>query len=431
MQDWNKLPVARWAESLRIGADVRSVIEFLELQGTFRFPRLPNGLFSASASDAEGFAETGYQHIWVRDNMHIAHAHLVIGKPEVAVRCVRTLLDYFAKHRHRLTTIDAADIDYSDPMNRPHIRFDGRTLGELEEKWAHAQNDALGYFVWLTSRLARLGHLELTEADRDIVVDIVRFWDKVKFWEDEDSGHWEENRKISASSIGVALAGLRELDRYLGEEERAPVLQSVLSRLMDEGGQALDRILPAECIQEDPSKNRRYDSALLFLIYPMEIVSDPIADRIISDVEEHLMGPIGIRRYLGDSYWCADYRTLLASDQRTADFSDSLDARNALLKPGMEAQWCIFDPIISVIYGRRYEKSRQPKDLDRQRYFLGRAFGQLTTADSRFGAWKLPESYFCERGEWIPNDITPLLWTQANVRLALEQMAVSLEPRNG
>jgi len=426
MQDWNRRPIAQWAESLKTEAEVRSLIGFLEERGTFQFPRLPNGLFSASASTADDFKSTGYQHIWVRDNMHIAHAHLAIGQPEVAVQCVRTLLNYFTKHRHRLTTIDARDVDYSDPMNRPHIRFDGRTLSELEEKWAHAQNDALGYFVWLAARLARLGHLTLSPDESDVVVDILRFWEKVKFWEDEDSGHWEENRKISASSIGVALGGLTELDRLLGEAERAPVLQALLSRLTAKGREALDRILPAECIQADLTKNRRYDAALLFLIYPMEVVSDPIADQIISDVEQHLMGPIGIRRYKGDSYWCADYKTLLAADQRTADFSDSLEARNALLQEGMEAQWCIFDPILSVIYGRRYAGNRGAEDLARQRKFLDRSLRQLTTAESRFGAWKLPESYFCERGKWIPNDITPLLWTQANTRLALEQMAESL-----
>ncbi len=428
MQDWNSLPVSQWAASLQSEAEVRSLVTFLEGKGSFQFPRLPNGLFSAAASTADDFESTGYQYIWVRDNMHIAHAHLVIGQPEVAVKCIRTLLDYFTKHRHRLTMIEAKDIDYSNPMNRPHIRFDGRTLSELEEKWAHAQNDALGYFVWLTARLARLGHLTLSPAESDVVVDIVRFWDKVKFWEDEDSGHWEENRKISASSIGVALGGLMELDRLLGEAERAPVLQALLSRLMAQGRAALDRILPAECIQADPTKNRRYDSALLFLIYPIEVVPEPIADQIISDVEQHLLGPIGIRRYQGDSYWCADYKTLLASDQRTADFSDSLEARNALLKEGMEAQWCIFDPIVSLVYGRRYEARRDAADLARQRQFLDRGLRQLTTAESRFGAWKLPESYFCERGKWVPNDITPLLWSQANLRLALEQMAVSLRP---
>ncbi|AMV19942.1 glycoside hydrolase family 15 protein [Planctomyces sp. SH-PL14] len=426
MTNWKTTAVADWAPALKTESDVRSLIAFLEEQGTFHFPRLQNGLFSAAAGTAEDFETTGYQHIWVRDNMHIAHAHLAIGQVDVAVQCVNTLLDYFTKHRHRMTTIEAEDIDYSNPMNRPHIRFDGRTLSELEEKWAHAQNDALGYFVWLTARLARQGHLTLTADQREVVLDIVRFWDKVKYWEDEDSGHWEEVRKIAASSVGVALAALKELDAFLGEAGRAPVLQALLSRLESQGKKALDGILPAECVQADPLKNRKYDAALLFLIYPMEVVDGAMADAIIANVEKHLMGPIGIRRYIGDSYWCADYKTLLSTELRTADFSDDLEARNALLREGMEAQWCIFDSIISVIYGRRYETSRSEADLARQRFFLERALKQLTPAESKFGPWKLPESYYCEKGKWVPNDITPLLWTQANLRLGLEQMAHSL-----
>jgi hypothetical protein len=429
MRDWSGTAVADWTEYLRTENDVRSLVQFLEQQGTFRFPRLPNGLFSAAAGESEDFEATGYQHIWVRDNMHIAHAHLVIGAPDVAVQCVRTLLEYFIKHRHRLTTIDSEEIDFSDPMNRPHIRFDGRALAELEEKWAHAQNDALGYFVWLTARLARTRHLPLTPDEHAIVFEIVRFWDKVRYWEDEDSGHWEENRKVSASSIGVALAGLVELDQLLSETDGKSDIGPLLSRLIAYGQAALDRILPHECVDGEPENHRRHDAALLFLIYPMAVVDDETADRIIADVETHLLKEIGIRRYLGDSYWCADYKTLLATDLRTSDFSDALDARNALLRPGMEAQWCIFDSILSVIYGRRYEASRSADDLERQRYFLSRALKQLTPASSRFGAWRCPESYFCENGQWVPNDICPLLWTQANLRLGLEQMALSLSSR--
>ncbi|RLS37264.1 MAG: phosphorylase kinase, partial [Planctomycetota bacterium] len=33
--------------------------------------------------------------------------------------------------------------------------------------------------------------------------------------------------------------------------------------------------------------------------------------------------------------------------------------------------------------------------------------------------YRCPESYFCEKGQWIPNDITPLLWTQGNLWQAL------------
>ena len=37
------------------------------------------------------------------------------------------------------------------------------------------------------------------------------YFQAIRYWQDEDSGHWEERRKIEASSIGAVVAGLREL----------------------------------------------------------------------------------------------------------------------------------------------------------------------------------------------------------------------------
>ena len=72
-----------------------------------------------------------------------------------------------------------------------------------------------------------------------------------------------------------------------------------------------------------------------------------------------------------------------------------------------------------MIHGRRFQKFGSASDRERQLFHLQRSLGQLTTAESRFGAYRCPESYFCENGQYVPNDITPLLWTQANLRLAL------------
>ena len=166
----------------------------------------------------------------------------------------------------------------------------------------------------------------------------------------------------------------------------------------------------------------------LFLIYPLNVVQDrSVEDTILEDVRTQLQGPYGIRRYPGDSYWCADYRTLMSADMRTGDFSEDLDARDKLLKPGMEAQWCIFDSIIACIYGRRFLDTGDPDMLQRQIDATRRSLSQLTPAGSRFPQYRCPESYFCENGEWIPNDITPLLWTQANLWQALMMLERSLE----
>ena len=417
-------------------ADVDRIVAFLTEQGTFRFPALPNGLFSAALGDSGDFALTGYANIWVRDNIHIAHAHWVIGEKVAAVKTVRAILDFYRKYQHKFVDIIEGRTDANDPMQRPHIRFSGADLSELPEKWSHAQNDALGYWLWLTSKLAIAGDLVLDRGDVWVLIDLLRYWKAIEYWQDEDSGHWEEVRKVSMSSIGVAVSGLAQFIKWLitpaGElaVEIVPDVLELACELAQRGQDVLLAGLPNECVQDDPTKRRAYDAALLFLHYPVDVL--PVtpggdAEAMLLDlVRLHLRGEHGIRRYLGDSYWCADYKTLLKADERTADFSDNLGARDQLLKPGLEAQWCLFEPILSVIYGRRYQRLGDPVDLDLQLHCLKRALGQLTTAESRFGAYRCPESYFCENGKWVPNDITPLLWTQANLRLALHFMRETL-----
>jgi Glycosyl hydrolases family 15 len=392
--------------------DVTQLLKFLEDQGTFQFPTLANGLFSAAAGEGGEFELTGYRNVWVRDNVHIAHAHWQWGQSDKAVAATKSLMAFFKKYQHRFTDIIEGRVDPADPMRRPHIRFEGDHLNELGEKWSHAQNDAIGAFLWLASQLNADCHWN--DSELELLADVARYLTAVKYWEDEDSGHWEEIRKVAASSIGVATAGLEAWGARFG------------GSTSKEGRTALATILPAECHQSDPLKNRRYDSALLFLIYPYRVVTGEMADRIVADVTGNLMGQHGIRRYLGDSYWCANYKEKLSADVRTSDFSDNLADRDKLLEPGLEAQWCLFDPIVSIHYGLRFKQSRDPQDRHRQILHLNRSLSQLTPPGSRFGAYRCPESYFCERGRYVPNDICPLLWTQANLKLALTHLISEL-----
>lgn len=410
--------------------DVNRLCQFLEDHGTFRFPTLATGLFSAAAGEGGDFELTGYRNVWVRDNIHIAHGHWRWGQAEQAVAAVKALMAYFLKYEYRFSEIIAGRVGGADPMNRPHIRFDGLKLVELSEKWSHAQNDALGAFLWLACQLN--SECRWNDAELGLLDQVALFLHHIQFWNDEDSGHWEEVRKVAASSIGVATAGIEAWYDLRKGSAPAMSLSSAFATegtgkaIHIEGRQALSVILPAECIQPDPQQNRRYDAALLFLIYPYRIVSGEMADRIVADVLTNLAGTYGIRRYLGDSYWCADYKQKLAADVRTADFSDNLADRDRLLEPGLEAQWCLFDPIIAIHYGLKYERSGDPADREKQIAHLNRSLSQLSPADAPSGPYRCPESYYCERGRYVPNDICPLLWTQANLKLALIQIQQQL-----
>ncbi len=411
--------------------DVGRLRAFLEQRGTFEFPVLDTGLFAA-ARLSEGAEYTGYDNVWVRDNVHVAHAHFVTGDVAVAARNVAALALYFRRHRHRFEAVIRGDADPADPMNRPHVRFNGRTLAENPERWSHAQNDALGYFLWLFCRLARAGAAEMGPEQWELLGLFPLYFRAIRYWQDEDSGHWEEARKIEASSVGTVVAGLREMSLLLADRSvpdfpcvGETVSGAMLDELMGEGRAALDQILPAECVQSDPAKRRRYDAALLFLIYPLDVADPAQAEQILRDVEAHLQGEHGVRRYLGDSFWCADYKALQSPETRTSDVSDDMTARDALLVPGQEAQWCLFDPTLSTIYGRRYRAAGDPADLQKQVHHLDRSLSQLTGPDGGFPAFLCPELYYLEAGRYVPNDVTPLLWTQANLSIALAEMQQS------
>jgi hypothetical protein len=413
--------------------DVERLVSFLEAGETFRFHCPGNGLYPA-VTPAAGRKADDYRHVWVRDNVHIAHAHYVWGDTGAAVRTVTSLMAFLQSQRGRMRQIIRRPALAAEPVKRPHIRFDGTGLKELKQRWPHAQNDALGYFLWLFCRLAKERLILCGEPERQCLNDLIFYLKAIRYWEDPDSGHWEENRKVSASSIGTVMAGLRALSalravggRWRASSRRAGRMDAAgLADLTAKGEAALQTILPYESRGAKDAERRRYDAALLFLIYPLEVVSGQLASQILTDVRANLEGPYGVRRYRNDSYWCADYRSLFLAKERAADFSENLQARNALIRPGEEAQWCLFDPVIACIYGRRVLEN--PDDTDSrylQTHYLNRALSQLTAGEGEKGALLCPEAYFLENGIYIPNDNTPLQWTMANLRLALHWLKLT------
>eukprot|EP00930_Biecheleria_cincta_P058054 TRINITY_DN43905_c0_g1_i1.p1 TRINITY_DN43905_c0_g1~~TRINITY_DN43905_c0_g1_i1.p1 ORF type:complete len:463 (+),score=90.75 TRINITY_DN43905_c0_g1_i1:32-1420(+) len=382
-----------------------------------------SGLYSAAVADEY----TGYQAVWVRDNIHLANALRSCGEEKKAVRVVRAIANFYRTTVHRADDIISGKADANNPMHRPHIRFDGATGTESNEFWNHKQNDALSYFLWCFASLAKDQLLHPTEEEFALLGKLVLVLEKIEFWHDEDNGHWEEAVKVQASSIGAVVAAMRELQSLASEQFPGLDMQK-LSSLESKGREALQSILLNECVQ--PGKERTYDSALLFLAYPLEVLTIEEEEKILQRVEQNLMGQIGVRRYNGDSYWCQDFKDQVKEEERCSaqeDTNASIAKRDELVQAGKEAQWCIFDPIMSLLHGRAFLRSRNPESLQKQRYHLRRSLGMVTGEECEFGAWKCPESYYCRKGEWVPNDVTPLLWTQANFMLALRAMDASLK----
>ncbi len=222
------MPSAHWnndrlralaAESRFSSHDLAQIEEELERRGTLTLRALGTGLFPAALVDAS--VGSGYESVWVRDNAFVAYAHLVRGQSQVATRTARALMTFFEKSRPRFEAIIAGEVDPDDVMSRPHVRFDGERIAEITvQHWAHAQNDALGYLLWLCSKLAQAGILELDEQGARTLALFPAYFRAIRYWQDEDSGHWEEVRKREASSIGTVAAGLQGLLTLVASDRR-------------------------------------------------------------------------------------------------------------------------------------------------------------------------------------------------------------------
>ncbi len=135
--------------------DLQKISHVLSENNSLYFPAFDNGLFSAAAvKDSNQY--TGYQAAWVRDNIHIAHAHYLLGtddEKQIAVKTVKCLAKYFYKEKMAFEQIIENNSAPKNQKDRPHIRFNGQSLERIKQEWNHAQNDALGYFLWLYSKL--------------------------------------------------------------------------------------------------------------------------------------------------------------------------------------------------------------------------------------------------------------------------------------
>ena len=377
-----------------------------------------NGVFAASSSQVPN-SVTGYQNVWVRDNVMIADSFRRRGELAPAVVCMQALTKFFGTQlpRFRELIANPQRAAHGHDNRRPHIRFAAQALSELPEKWTHAQNDALGQALWFRFSLANTNVLPIDVNDHEIYKVFPAYFAAIKYWQDPDSGAWEEGRKVNNSSVGAVVAGLEEMHRYHLVHKVASPEAERLAQLIARGRQHLDATLPFESPPE-----RLADSALLSLLHPLDVVpSREMQDAILNLIQARLKGHIGIKRYAGDSYFCQDYDEWFPPAKMTTAFTDNLVFRDAHLQPDCEAQWCIFDPLLSIIYGQRFLADRSDRaSLDKQVHYFNRSLSQITPAG------ECPELYFLKRGRYIPNTHTPLAWAQANQALALYLMERSI-----
>jgi Glycosyl hydrolases family 15 len=385
---------------------------FFRSHATLHIPQLPNGVFAA-VSGMSHASVTGYQDFWLRDNAMIAGSFMLRGDFKTALSTMTGLTPFLRQQESRFQQIIRNPSQKDDIQERPHVRFS--PLGE-SRSWSHAQNDALGYVLWLRFALANAGKMDVDTPEYGFYRLFPLYFQAIDYSNDLDSGAWEEDRKLNSSSIGAVMASLRQMHTWLRVHVTDAHICDCVDTLIQQGSAQLRNHLP----YESPPK-RNADAATLLLIHPAEVLNPQDQDAVLQLVERDLVREIGVIRYVGDSYYGQDYPDWFREDQLAGDFSARIALRNAKLRPGFEAQWCLFDSLLSLIYAKKFLSLHDDQSLKKQIDFFNRSLKQLTPGV------QCPELYFCRHGAWVPNPHTPLGWAQANLALALDYMKRSAQ----
>lgn len=350
-----------------------------------------SGLFAAS----DPHVSTGYDKSWLRDNFYETIAFEVMGRWDIVEKTYHAILDIFLKHEEKIDWAIANKP--TESFQYIHARFHPETFDEFWESWGNKQNDAIGCILFRLGELdafeklfragpaARQPHIHplpalmkvsfqinsllRVEKHKRIVQKLVHYLESIEYWKDRDSGMWEEDEELHASSVGACVAGLKSIARV--SEIDVP------DYLIHYGEYALRELLPRE------SERKFVDLSLLSLIWPYDVVTVEERDEILENVEYHLLRERGVIRYKGDHYY----------NRNNDGFSE-------------EAEWTFglsWLAIINEKMGRMDRANALIKDL--------------IAVDTPNG---LPELYFSNSNEY--NDNTPLGWSESLFIVALWEM---------
>jgi phosphorylase kinase alpha/beta subunit len=322
----------------------------------------PTGLFLASSKNVE----TGYDKAWLRDNVYEALAFEYADEWDVVAKAYHTLLDIFDKHIDKINW--ATTNKPFESWQFIHARYNPETLEEFWESWGNKQHDAIGAVLFKLADFEAKGHSVLrNEKDHRTVQTLIYYICNVEYWHDADSGMWEENEEVHASSIGAVVAGLKKWQEVGGKD--------VDQDAIDRGEAALAALLPRE------SEAKFTDLALLSLIYPYNVVSPEMAATIVENLEYHLTKEKGVMRYKFDAY-----------------YNKNIDGYSE------EAEWCFGLSWLAIAH-------KQLGNIEKARHYLDRAAATVTKDG------KIPELYYSHTDE--ANENTPLGWSESMFVVAL------------
>lgn len=327
-----------------------------------------SGLFLASSQDVS----TGYDKAWLRDNFYISLAFEEIEDWVKVYDIWEAILNILIKHKDKINW--AIKNKPHESWQYIHARYHPETFEEFWEEWGNKQNDAVGAVLYKLADLEKKGQGVInSDQDKKIIQRLVDYLTSLKYWEDPDSGVWEEVEEIHSSSIGACIAALEKADQL--------DFITVPSQVIGNGRKALNNLLPRE------SETKFCDLAQLSLIWPFDVIDQGRAEKILERIEYYYNRRHGTIRYKNDAYY----------NKNKDSFSQ-------------EAEWCMGFAWLAIIYHKL-------GNLKKAKSYLEKAKVTITSKG------KIPEIYFSNSEK--PNENTPLGWAESLFIIACNKLSNS------
>lgn len=193
------------------------------------------------------------------------------------------------------------------------------------------------------------------------------------------------------------------------------------------------------------AEGRKEDAALLTLLLP------PVAEALALTPEQRsaitattlkLRRGHGLLRYVGDSYYGADYQSRLRKwKQQHGNGNPGAypqpEVRDSWAVDGCEAEWTIFEPLLLLqfLWVHSQEPSLEAAGAVRRSLMrmLAAIEGEPVVAEAGAPDVRLHvhESYTVVDSKRVPNDVQDLMWAVAYVRMALAALEAALQSSDG
>ena len=239
-----------------------------------------------------------YQYAWFRDGSYCAYALTKAGYLENASKFFDWSSGVVMRYQQKMESCIEAVKKGTPPLaeNCLHSRFNADG-SEVPGGWGHHQLDGLGTWLWAMGECIEvLTAKQIPENWRQSADLVVKYLSAM--WKYPCSDCWEENENgIHTYTLASIAAGLTSYANKFHIQSATEVSLEV------------KRFIQQNCIHDGyftkSLGSDQVDANLIALVYPCHLVewNDPVFQRTLSKVTSELTTPIGVHRYLSDTYY--------------------------------------------------------------------------------------------------------------------------------